>query len=51
MRSSGGVRGSGGVSCLASDSLWNMVSMVAEDKFARFVWIQISIGVSRLRDI
>jgi hypothetical protein len=50
-RSSGGVRGSGGVACLASDSLRNRVSLVAEDEFSRFMWIQISVGVSPPRDI
>ena len=51
MRSSGGVRVFGGVACLASDSLRNKVSLVAEDEFVRFMWIWISIRVSPLRDI
>lgn len=50
-RSSGGIRGSGGVACLASDSLRNKVPVVVEDEFARFMWIQISVRVSRPRDI
>ena len=50
-KSSGGVKGSSGVACLASDSLRNRVSVVVEDKFARFMWIQISVGVSRLKEI
>jgi hypothetical protein len=50
-RSSGKVRGSGGVACLASDSLRNIVSLVAEDEFAKFMWIRISIRVSPPRDI
>jgi hypothetical protein len=35
MRSSGSVRGLGGVACLTRDSLWGRGSMVTLDKFAR----------------
>lgn len=36
---------------MTSDSLRNRVSLVAEDEFVRFMWIQISVGVSPPRDI
>jgi hypothetical protein len=50
-RSSGGVRGSGGVACLTRDSLQNMVSLVAADEFARFMWVRVRARVTPPRDI
>jgi hypothetical protein len=50
-RSSGGVRGSGGVACLTRDSLQNMVSLVATDEFSRFMWVRVRARVTPPRDI
>jgi hypothetical protein len=47
MRSSGGIIGSGGVACFVRDSLWSRISLVATDKFVRFMWVQVR-GVSPL---
>jgi hypothetical protein len=50
-RSSGGIRGSGGVACFVRDSLRSRISLVATDEFARFMWVRVR-GVSPLpRDI
>jgi hypothetical protein len=51
MRSSSGIRGSGGVACFVRDYLQRRISLVAIDEFARFMWVRVW-GVSPLpRDI
>ncbi|GLJ27793.1 hypothetical protein SUGI_0545450 [Cryptomeria japonica] len=39
-RSSGGVRGSGGVACLLRDRLRNQISLVSSDVNGRFMWVR-----------
>lgn len=50
-KSSGGVKGSGGIACLVRDTLRDRVSVVAADEHARFMWIRARVRVSPPRDI
>lgn len=50
-RSSGRVRGSGGIACLVRDTLRDRVSVVAADEHARFMWIRVRVKFFLPRDI